>query len=856
MESLRTALGQPVSRNRLASAPLLLGLLAVVAAVLFYSGLQFRSQLDRTRVASSDIRVWTVSQIEVDHQNLLYALSRFHRADVPRPEAEGRLRLAFDLFLSRVDVVSILLDAPEVPKSLNESLNKITVASQSLASAFDRMDMADDPALARFEAEVMALDGLVRNVALGALDHYAQDTEASRRQEEILWTRVLAATSVLLTIMTLAMFLTLRLRQHISGQFQDLQRASDTIRMVYEASLMAIVVTDSSGEILLFNSVAEQLLGWRLDEVRGRNVAEVIVPARLLPTHRKFMQWYRDAGPRALLDGTPVKTFVRRSDGREVPVELSIRANHDIAGRETLIAQIRDVSAQLAQEASLREARDEARHHAAARSMFIATMSHEMRTPLHGLLASLELIDEGMLDETARDLLQTARDCGNRSLQQITDVLHATQIDEVAEPLAPMRPVQIVRSIMDELRILARDNGNSLTLDLAGASEDRLWLGQQKTFSRVLYNLIGNAIKFTKNGSVTVSLRFSQDSKDRTSLHVEVRDTGIGIAPEDCARVFEPFFTSTSARQTDQRNHTGLGLSIARLGVRKMGGDLRLSSQLGIGTSFFFDIPLEAAVEDLPAAPAVTALTAPAPIKLTCLVVDDNEINLMLAARMLRKLGCTVDEATSGADAVTLALGKTYDVIFMDMNMPGGLSGRQTAGLIREGGQSRTAFIVALTADTTFRGDDMLESARMDHVLHKPFSRSDLVALLAPHSKDGQPAAANARQGGSDWPADVEDLFSLIGPAQARTLLGGVRRDIEEALRALSEGCADAADRVHKAAGSVGVVGLSDFCGLLQQAEIALRDPEAGSPRQMARELRMVAEETCKRIDRFLSLAV
>lgn len=779
--------------HRRLSVVMLLGLLAVVFVTMIYNAMSFKQQLTEVRAASSDSRVWSVAQIEVDHQSLLLALAGVEQAreldgraqsggeGIPAYEL-GEVSSAFDIFYSRIDIVSSALENAEAPAELLEDLYLIRDVRDDLADQIDTVGL-NDPAIYRaFSEQVVALRGDIRQLALGALSHFVSEAKATRTQEGVIATRFLTISVVLVAILGAAMIIAFQLRRQLMEQIRLMTVANDNIRMVYEASMMGVIGTDMHGEILFFNSAAEDMFGYRQDEVKGRNIADTIVPPRLVEAHLAGMQRYKLTREPKMVDRGPVHITAMRADSSEFEVELSIKANTDFIDKQILIAFVRDVSEQVAHEADLRAARDKARRHAAAKSMFLATMSHEMRTPLHGLLASLDLVDDNAVDAATRSLLKTARDCGMRSLLQINDVLQLTSFDETREAEAVFCPGRAVSAILSELRALAKDQGNELNMSVDNGAAEGLWVGMPETFSRVLYNLVGNALKFTKNGWVSVSLHFEGAEAGTRQLVVSVEDTGIGIDPADQLRIFTPFVVGHDAEEMAASSaraprSTGLGLPIAQLGVERMGGVLELESELGQGSRFFFSIQLTEATGSSDAR-MLRSLPLAKPrdynFNLDVLVVDDNIVNREMTAKMVEKLGCTATIAADGVEAVAIAADQCFDVIFMDLNMPR-LNGWEASRQIRQEGLSKYAKLIALTADITVRapgGDDYEGS--VDMILHKPASFCDFsnaLAVLTGEDVDGMSYdGATSLQSMEDInpTLDFSSLVGLLGRARAQ----------------------------------------------------------------------------------------
>ncbi|MGO4910626.1 ATP-binding protein [Pseudorhodobacter sp. W20_MBD10_FR17] len=819
--------------NSILSAPLLVAVLGATLAVLLHIAIQFHLQLEKTRVAASDSRMWSVVQMEVDHQNLLFRVAEYqHQVSSPAyiDVSADIVAVAFDIFFSRTIITSVILGTKATPENLRLKVVELVRSRDALADTFDGLDFTDPAALLQFQAGIAALDEPIRQISLGALDHFVEQAQTARSQEAVLWSRLLTTNIALLFLMSGAMFLALRLRKQIARQFRNLQNATDNIRMVYEKATLAVIICDCNGNVLLFNPEAQKLFGRSEADMLGRSISDTIIPTRLRAAHQKGMGHYKNTGQGKLIDAGSVQTVGMRADGSEVSIELSLRASRDFLGQATHIAFIRDISEQLAHERILQNAMEEASLHAAAKSKFLATMSHEMRTPLHGLLASLELIDDEGIEPSSRELLQTARDCGLRSLEQINDVLQISRMEEVNEPLAAHVPEALVRKIFDELGSLAAPQNTQLLLNVSGATTDQLWMGKPRTFLRVMYNLIGNAIKFTHNGTVVVNLEFSSTDAENQTLHVIVQDSGIGISRENCLQIFDPFFTTCQPQGGAFNHHTGLGLPIAQKGVTELDGVLAVSSKLGQGSSFFFDIPLTLAPDTVAECTRAENEITTGDFDLKCLVVDDNIVNLSLTAQTIRKMGCNVQMASSGLDAVDLCAETAFDIIFMDINMPGGVSGTEATAMIRAAGCCSNAVVVALTADTTFKWKENLSLSKVNFVMHKPINKDVLIKMLSKVSlcsdkeADIHFDATTDEHDGTEPEFDFDELVEFIGEASALNLLSCVGKDISAASDAILDPTPNTPDILHRAIGSTAAIGLVKLSKLLRQAEDRARD--------------------------------
>ena len=807
--------------------PTLITLMAIVFATLVYTAFNFRTQMDGLRTASSDSRVWSVTQIEVDYQNLLLSIGRMKEAGRLISDAEALdlaasdMSLKFDVFFTRVVVASDALDRLNVPTSLKDHVRFVVKRRDTLADTFDSSDMRNGTALATFEKDVIEVGPVIRRMVLEALQFFVFETKEARKSELLGWTRFLEVSIVLLLIMGIAMLIAYRVQRQLAAQLDLVQSASDNIRMIYEASMMGVIVIDAAGTIVIFNKTAEKMSGFCESEVKGTNISEQMIPEALLEGHLKNLEKYRTTGRTHRLDSGAYRSVARRADGSEFPIEISVRSNREMSGRDVLILFVRDVSEQMAYESNLRDARDEARRHANAKALFLATMSHEMRTPLHGLLASFDLIDLDTLDQKTVALLDTARDCAVRSLVQVNDILELSEMDEVGEEVSSFSPAHTVSKISDELRAIAKDKGNHVNLHVTGAAMNTKWQGMPKTFGRVMYNLIGNALKFTKDGTVTVNLSFTDGPSPVLSVSVE--DTGIGISQEDQARVLELYFSGKTEHDNKSQKNSGLGLPIAQAGVKRMGGALHLRSEVGEGSRFYFDVPVTRAQGDNEGIHQITN-TAEAPTAqrpLDCLVVDDNVINLELTARLLEKLGHRTTTAIDGYEAVALANEELFDVIFMDMNMPG-LCGRDAIKVIREASMNKDAWILAHTADVTLPKSPDLAAWGIDRVLVKPAGLIDLAKVLLELPKDQMPQVSPVSGAVISMDALV-DFLEMVGVGHGGRLLDGMLSDVTAALGAMHEPDARTADLLHRAIGSTGAVGLAELSMLLRHAETNAR---------------------------------
>jgi PAS domain S-box-containing protein len=385
----------------------------------------------------------------------------------------------------------------------------------------------------------------------------------------------------------------------------------------------------------------------------------------------------------------------------------------------------RDVTAQVAAEAALQEAKAEAEAATRAKAEFLANVSHEIRTPMNGVLGALQALDGEPISAEGRELLRRAEDCGRMLSQLLNDVLdfskiEAGQLDLAPEPLDVGEALESVVGLLDGQ---ARAKGLTLTCDIHGGD---LWIEADPVRLRqAMFNLLGNAVKFTAAGHVAAQLSVRPGAPGRRQIRLDVEDTGIGIAPEAQARLFERFHQAES--DTARRfGGAGLGLSITQALVRMMGGHIGFTSAEGQGSTFW--IAFEAPAAQPMAAPELEDQFLAG---VHVLVVEDNATNRLVARTLLTRLGAEVTEACDGVAGVEAARRGGIDLILMDIQMPH-MCGLDATRAIRglKGPEARIP-ILALTANAMLHQRQEYLAAGMDGVVAKPIAVSALVSEIA-----------------------------------------------------------------------------------------------------------------------------
>jgi signal transduction histidine kinase/CheY-like chemotaxis protein len=365
-----------------------------------------------------------------------------------------------------------------------------------------------------------------------------------------------------------------------------------------------------------------------------------------------------------------------------------------------------------------------------AKTTFLAMMSHEIRTPLNGVIGYTDLLLAEGLTERQTEIAHTIRTCGETLLGLVTDILDITRIESGKVELhwEDGAPAECLESVFRSLGAAAEARNVRLEGGVDPACPARLRT-DFKRLRQILLNLAGNALKFTRDGVVKITLRAEGGPGRDLRLHAAVEDTGEGIAPDDMETIFELFRQGEGARRL-ATGGSGLGLAICRRLVEALGGRIAVSSQVGKGSCFTFDIAAAPALEE--AAPAVEPASEPTPRPPRILVVDDVAVNIRLLLGILQRLGLPADSATNGLEALHKIEAARYDLVFMDVLMPE-LDGIEAARRLRtlEGAHTwPRAWVIALTADALVENRRRCEEAGMDDFVTKPIRLQDIRACL------------------------------------------------------------------------------------------------------------------------------
>ncbi|MDR3506314.1 MAG: PAS domain S-box protein [Caulobacteraceae bacterium] len=418
----------------------------------------------------------------------------------------------------------------------------------------------------------------------------------------------------------------------------------------------------------------------------------------------------------------PLEVRIIRGDGVERWIRIYQEIKRDLEGRwRRSIALLMDIDERKRQELALVEAERAAQAAAEAKSRFLANMSHEIRTPMNGVLGVLHLLKGQGLPEVAQTMIDEALACGGMLQALLDDVVDFSKVEAGRIELAmePVNPSAILEAVARMVRPQAVAKGLTLTVESSRLPQ---WvLGDPVRLRQCLFNLVGNAVKFTTKGSVTLSAAMVQ-SPNGARLRFEVMDTGIGSPDEVQGRLFERF-QQADASTTRRFGGSGLGLAITRRLAEQMGGGAGFTSQAGRGSTFWFEV-------DAPVAAAPVGIEAMSQAMLEglrILVVEDNATNRMVATKMLEGLGADIETAEDGEQGVEAAARGGFDLILMDVQMPG-IDGMEASRRIRaQGGPCARTPIIALTANVLLHQRQAYLGAGMNGVVGKPICPTALI---------------------------------------------------------------------------------------------------------------------------------
>ncbi|EPR37672.1 PAS/PAC sensor hybrid histidine kinase [Desulfovibrio sp. X2] len=483
------------------------------------------------------------------------------------------------------------------------------------------------------------------------------------------------------------------------------------------------------GTVRYWNAASEKFYGYSAEEAVGRNICDLVLPAHL---HEAFRADVR----RMVETGQPLPSaelVLRRKDGAEVEV-LSSHAIVAVPGCEPeLFCLDVDLAARKRAEEAMLSAKAQAEEASRAKSEFLANMSHEIRTPLNGLLGMMHLLKGTALDGEQRQYVDMAIRSSDRLTELLSDILDLSRVEAGRMELVreEFTLQGLIGSIVETFGPLGSEKRLSLGIGIEPDLPPVL-LGDEVRIRQVLFNLVGNAMKFTEQGGVVVeACGLPSPCPGEVRVLFTVRDSGIGIPDDKLGIIFTGFMQADTGKSRRHQG-AGLGLTISKRLVELMGGTMAVETEQGVGSAFYVSLPL-----GLPEAGSGAAASAGAPLSelrpgLRILLAEDERMNRLFATRLLEKLGQEVTAVENGREALQALRADDFDLVLMDVQMPE-LDGLEATRALRD----RTAFgpkadipVIAVTAHAMAGDREEFLAAGMTDYIAKPIDSAQLVHAL------------------------------------------------------------------------------------------------------------------------------
>jgi len=753
------------------------------------------------------------------------------------------------LFLENTDS-NMILGFNEEVKILMDPINQFVRKTVSIIDNVDEISLDN----------ILILRDMVKRVrpkvSKNAFLVYRLAVIRSQEQQinfskQLIWTSG-SAVFFLIMLAGLLLLLDQMLRSSIR-RADELTASSRQLALTVAGSMDAIIIADGFSKIIEYNASAQGVFGWSREEIIGKTMEEIFFRSGLRDAYKNAMAQSLELSHTNAIDGVRVELTAWRKNGEEFEVELNmtyVERNDDAI----YMAYIRDISDRKAAEKILIEARDRAERTDKAKSQFLAVMSHEMRTPLAGIIGVMDLLKTTKLTKKQDHYVQIATSSGEVMLEHINEALDITRIEGGALNLSPQEfnLPDLVRSLVEVLKPLASEKVLNLDFQIDSNIKTN-FIGDSLRIRQILTNLLGNSIKFTDEGSIKFVIGHSYVS-DVSTVKFKITDTGVGIAPENHEKIFEDFMALSSGDQRQTRGD-GLGLSISRKISRQMGGDIIVESNINEGATFILSLPLVQVVKT----DVVELKGLDIPVenskKINVLVVEDSITNREVLSDMLEEMGHKVIGAMNGLESLEQVKKQRFDIIFMDINMPimGGIEAVQK---IRSGGgvNSKT-YIAGLTAHGSDEFGVEAEQAGMDCYFTKPIRLVTLQQIIL------DVVASRSDETIGEFSPVLKELFETLGCEKTLGVSGVFFEELEQFINQCNQGIFShdnhaLVEAAHKIKGAAAMLGLDLLETIFAQLESDAHEDNIRDLNNRIQSLEHVAKQSEAIFNHYVSLSV
>ncbi|MDC0109678.1 ATP-binding protein [Amylibacter sp.] len=669
--------------------------------------------------------------------------------------------------------------------------------------------------------------------------------------KQLIWT---GGSTVFFLIMLSGLLLLLdRMLRSAIRRADELTASSRQLALTVSGSMDAIIIADGYSKIIEYNTSAQGVFGWSREEIIGKTMEELFFRKGLRDAYKNAMTQSLELSNTNVIDGVRVELTAWRKNGEEFVVELNmtyVERNNDAI----YMAYIRDISDRKVAEKILIEARDRAERTDKAKSQFLAVMSHEMRTPLAGIIGVMDLLKTTKLTKKQDHYVQIATSSGEIMLEHINEALDITRIEGGALNLSPQEfdLPDLVRSLVEILKPLANEKVLNLDLQIDKKIKTN-FMGDSLRIRQILTNLLGNSIKFTDKGSIKFIISCSH-GPDVSKLKFRITDTGVGITPENHEKIFDDFVVISSGGKQQTRGD-GLGLSISRKIARQMGGDIIVESNINEGATFILSLPLVQVAKTDVIDPKELDIPVENFKKINVLVVEDSITNREVLCDMLEEMGHKVIGAMNGLESLEQVKKQIFDIIFMDINMPimGGIEAVQK---IRSGGGlNLKTTIVGLTAHGSDEFGVEAEQAGMDCYFTKPIRLVTLQKIIS------DVISADPLETFSELSPVLKELFKTLGREKVFGVSKVFFEELEQFINQCNQGIFShdnhaLAEAAHKIKGAAAMLGLDLLETTFAQLERDAREDNIRDLNNRIQNLEHIATQSKAMFNHYVSLSV